>query len=145
MDTFCGHLFHLRLILAQVGFAPNGDQGTIIIAHGNGYYTVYLHMEPPLNVSVGDNVTTGDTLGFAGNTGCAINVHLHFEIRKDNWFFDTELLLLASKAGYRIKEIPVYWEDDPDTRVNIVSTAWEDLKGLLRLRFKGRRTPPSTA
>ncbi len=71
------------------GIAPNGDQGTIIIAHGNGYYTVYLHMEPPLNVSVGDNVTTGDTLGFAGNTGCAINVHLHFEIRKDNWFFDT--------------------------------------------------------
>lgn len=66
-------------------------------------------------------------------------------IADDAWFFDTELLLLASKAGYRIKEIPVYWEDDPDTRVNIVSTAWEDLKGLLRLRFKGRRTPPSTA
>jgi glycosyltransferase involved in cell wall biosynthesis len=61
------------------------------------------------------------------------------------WFFDTELLLLACKAGYRIKEIPVYWEDDPDTRVNIVSTALEDLKGLLRLRFKGRRTPSSTA
>ena len=66
-------------------------------------------------------------------------------IADNAWFFDTELLLLASKAGYRIKEIPVYWEDDPDTRVNIVSTAWEDLKGLLRLRFKGRRTPSSTA
>ena len=71
------------------GISPNGDQGTIIIAHGNDYFTVYLHMAPPLSVSVGDNVETGDTLGFAGNSGCAINTHLHFEIRKGNWFFDT--------------------------------------------------------
>ena len=63
---------------------------------------------------------------------------------KDNaWFLDTELLLLADKAGYSIKEIPVHWEDDPDTRVKIISTAWEDVKGLLRLRFKGRPVPPS--
>tara|TARA_Y100000994_G_scaffold138524_1_gene113560 strand:+ start:742 stop:1896 length:1155 start_codon:yes stop_codon:yes gene_type:complete len=71
------------------GITPNGDQGTIIIAHGNDYFTVYLHMVPPLSVSVGDNVETGDTLGFAGNSGCAISTHLHFEIRKGNWFFDT--------------------------------------------------------
>jgi glycosyltransferase involved in cell wall biosynthesis len=65
-------------------------------------------------------------------------------LAKDNaWFFDTELLLLAGKAGYDIKEIPVHWEDDPDTRVNIISTAWEDVKGLLRLRFKGHPVPPS--
>ncbi|MDA1278508.1 MAG: glycosyltransferase family 2 protein [Chloroflexi bacterium] len=65
-------------------------------------------------------------------------------LARDNaWFFDTELLLLARKARYAIKEIPVHWEDDPDTRVKIVSTAWEDIKGLLRLRFKGRPTPSS--
>jgi glycosyltransferase involved in cell wall biosynthesis len=65
-------------------------------------------------------------------------------LAKDNaWFFDTELLLLAGKAGYGIKEVPVHWEDDPDTRVKIISTAWEDVKGLLRLRFKGRPVPPS--
>jgi len=65
---------------------------------------------------------------------------------KDNaWFLDTELLLLAGKAGYDIKEIPVHWEDDPDTRVKIVSTAWEDVKGLLRLRFKGRPVPTSAS
>ena len=65
---------------------------------------------------------------------------------KDNaWFLDTELLLLAGKAGYGIKEIPVHWKDDPDTRVKIVSTAWEDIKGLLRLRFKGRPVPPSAS
>ena len=71
------------------GIEPNGDQGTIIIAHGNGYFSCYLHMNPPLNVSVGETVETGDTLGFNGNSGCAINAHLHFEIRKENWYFDT--------------------------------------------------------
>ena len=71
------------------GITPNGDQGTIILAHSNDYFTVYLHMTQPLNVSVGNNVEAGDTLGFAGNTGCAINTHLHFEVRKGNWFFDT--------------------------------------------------------
>lgn len=61
---------------------------------------------------------------------------------KDNaWFMDTEMLLLAQAAGYRIKSVPVRWVDDPDTRVKVVSTAWEDVKGLLRLRFKGRARP----
>jgi len=73
----------------------------------------------------------------------AVNV---LPLVKDNaWFLDTELLLLAGKAGYGIKEVPVHWEDDPDTRVKIISTAWEDLKGLLRLRFKGRPVPPSAS
>ena len=55
----------------------------------------------------------------------------------NGWFFDTEMLLVAEKNGYRIKEIPVKWSDDPDSRVRIVSTAYEDVKGLLRLRFGG--------
>lgn len=63
----------------------------------------------------------------------AENVVPHVE--NNGWFFDTELLLLSLRAGYRIKEIPVHWIDDPDTRVRIVATASEDLKGLLRVRF----------
>ena len=55
------------------------------------------------------------------------------------WFFDSELLILAEKNGYRIKEVPVTWTDDPDSRVRILSTAYGDLKGLLRLRFGGIR------
>ncbi len=55
----------------------------------------------------------------------------------NGWFFDSELLILAQKCGYRIRELPVRWEDDPDTRVRILRTAWEDVKGLLRLRFGG--------
>ncbi|EOD67571.1 bifunctional glycosyltransferase family 2/GtrA family protein [Amycolatopsis vancoresmycina] len=49
------------------------------------------------------------------------------------WFFDTELLVLAQRAGLRIHEVPVDWVDDPDSSVNIVRTATEDLKGIVRV------------
>ncbi|WP_019810498.1 glycosyltransferase [Saccharomonospora halophila] len=49
------------------------------------------------------------------------------------WFFDTELLVLAQRADLRIHEVPVDWVDDPDSRVDIVSTAVADLKGIARL------------
>jgi glycosyltransferase involved in cell wall biosynthesis len=57
-------------------------------------------------------------------------------IENNEWFFDTELLILAAKAGYRLKEIPVHWLEDPDTRVNVPKTVWEDVRGLLRLRLR---------
>ncbi|SNQ50120.1 Glycosyl transferase [Frankia canadensis] len=49
------------------------------------------------------------------------------------WFFDTELLVLAERAGMRIHEVPVDWVDDPDSRVDVVATALADLKGVVRL------------
>jgi putative flippase GtrA len=53
--------------------------------------------------------------------------------RDDGWFFDTELLVLAERAGLRIHEVPVDWIDDLDSRVNIVATALADLRGMARL------------
>jgi glycosyltransferase involved in cell wall biosynthesis len=55
----------------------------------------------------------------------------------NHWFFDTELLIIAEKRGFRLKEVPVKWKEDPDTRVKIAQTVMEDLKGLARLRFSG--------
>jgi hypothetical protein len=55
-------------------------------------------------------------------------------IEDNNWFFDTELLILAEKMGYQVKDIPVEWVEDPDTRVKIGSTVSEDLRGLWRMR-----------
>ena len=49
------------------------------------------------------------------------------------WFFDTELLVLAERAGLRIHEVPVDWIDDPDSRVRIIATALADLRGIIRL------------
>jgi putative flippase GtrA len=54
-------------------------------------------------------------------------------VEDTGWFFDTELLVLAERAGLRIHEVPVDWVDDPDSRVDIVATAVADLKGIARL------------
>ena len=54
-------------------------------------------------------------------------------VRDDGWFFDTELLVLAQRRGLRIHEVPVDWIEDPDSRVAIVRTAIEDLRGVARL------------
>jgi glycosyltransferase involved in cell wall biosynthesis len=57
-------------------------------------------------------------------------------IESEEWFFDTELLLLAEKGGYRVKDVPITWTEDQDSRVNVLKTVSEDLQGLLRMRFK---------
>jgi putative flippase GtrA len=49
------------------------------------------------------------------------------------WFFDTELLVLAERAGLRIHEVPVDWIDDTDSRVDIAGTALGDLRGMARV------------
>ncbi|HEY3614436.1 MAG TPA: bifunctional glycosyltransferase family 2/GtrA family protein [Gaiellales bacterium] len=61
------------------------------------------------------------------------------------WFFDTELLVLAERAGLRIHEVPVDWVDDPDSRVDIVSTALADLRGVARLAREMRATRSALA
>lgn len=60
-------------------------------------------------------------------------------VQNQRWFFDSEILILAHQRGYRIKEIPVTWREDPGTTVKIAHTAAEDIRGLLRLRFRPRR------
>jgi len=59
-------------------------------------------------------------------------------VKDEAWFFDTELLILAQRAGLRVHEVPVDWTDDPDSRVAIMRTAIEDLRGVVRLRFGAR-------
>ena len=54
-------------------------------------------------------------------------------VEDTGWFFDTELLVLAERAGLRIHEVPVDWIDDPDSRVDIAATALADLRGIARV------------
>jgi glycosyltransferase involved in cell wall biosynthesis len=67
-------------------------------------------------------------------------------IEDEAWFFDTELLYLAQRRKLSVHEVPVCWTDDPDSRVDILATAYEDLRGVKRLRkaerARAKRNPP---
>jgi glycosyltransferase involved in cell wall biosynthesis len=70
------------------------------------------------------------------------------QIEDQSWFFDTEMLVLAEKQGFAIKDIPVMWVEDDDSRVKIFHTGWEDIKGVFRLRrqlWSGRLAPAPMA
>jgi hypothetical protein len=58
------------------------------------------------------------------------------------WFFDTELLLAAQRGRLRIHEVPVDWVEDTDSRVDVVRTALDDLRGMARV---ARQQLPSLA
>ena len=68
-------------------------------------------------------------------------------VEDNGWFFDTELLVWAERRGCRILDLPVRWVENPDSRVKILRTSWQDVRGLLRLRCdlvrdRGRRSQP---
>ena len=67
-------------------------------------------------------------------------------VEDPEWFFDTELLVLAERSGMRIHEVPVDWVDDPRSTVDIVDTARKDLQGIWRLArgLSSGRIPLST-
>jgi glycosyltransferase involved in cell wall biosynthesis len=57
-------------------------------------------------------------------------------VRDESWFFDTELLILAQRRGLRIHEVPVDWVEGPESSVDILATAVDDLRGVLRLMLQ---------
>jgi putative flippase GtrA len=71
--------------------------------------------------------------GFKAARTSVLRDGLLASVQDDGWFFDTELLVLAQRRGLRIHEVPVDWVDDPDSRVRIARTAWDDLRGIARL------------
>ena len=57
-------------------------------------------------------------------------------VTNTRWFFDTEIIIIARSLNLSIYQLPVKWTDDPNTSVNIISTAIEDIIGLIKLRIK---------
>ena len=63
------------------------------------------------------------------------------EVKDNAWFFDTELLYRAWKKGFRIKEVPITWTEDKDSKVKITKTVIDYLVSTMRLRseFSSKR------
>jgi dolichyl-phosphate beta-glucosyltransferase len=61
----------------------------------------------------------------------------------DGYMFDVEILYLAERSGYRIKEVGVRWRDDADSRFELVAGTLRDAKEILRIRLT--RYPESSA
>jgi glycosyltransferase involved in cell wall biosynthesis len=67
--------------------------------------------------------------------------HLFSKLTVDRWGYDSELLFLAGRRGYRIVEVPVTWTNDLETRVRLGADVVQSLADLARIRlnaFLGR-------
>src|SRR5260370_72224 len=89
------------------------------------------HTSTPPNAVLGARFPAAPC-GVHGNAGGPARTP-HALTQDTGGFFDTELLVLAERAGLSIHEIPVDWIDDVDSRVDILATALADLRGMARL------------
>jgi len=58
------------------------------------------------------------------------------KVKDNEFFFDSELMIKAQREGYKIKEIPIRWIEDQDSRVNIPNTVKNYIFSMLRLRWE---------
>jgi len=56
------------------------------------------------------------------------------QIKNNEWFFDTELLVKGERMGYKLVEIPIKWKEDKGSTVNIVNTVKSYIENIFRLR-----------
>ncbi len=69
-------------VVTYAGCLTYGYGCHVIINHGNGYITLYAHLQK-IYVNVGQSVARGGSLGQMGSTGRSTGTHLHFEIAKN--------------------------------------------------------------
>jgi murein DD-endopeptidase MepM/ murein hydrolase activator NlpD len=76
------------------GNDPSGYGNMLEIDHGNGYSTVYAHLNT-IEVVICQSVNAGQRIGSAGDTGNADGVHLHFAVIQDGVYIDPWSVLPA--------------------------------------------------
>ena len=70
-------------VVIEAGANRSGYGRMVVVDHGGGLHTYYAHLRSIL-VTVGQQVETGDILGYMGKTGDSTGYHLHFEVRQDD-------------------------------------------------------------
>ena len=58
------------------------------------------------------------------------------QVEATHWFWDTEIMVRASRRGYKIKEIPVEWKTGEGTKVNLLKDSWNMFKQIMKLWWK---------
>ena len=53
----------------------------------------------------------------------------------NRWAYDAEILFLADKFGYKIKQMPITWKNRNETRVRLKRVVFESLRDLLKIRL----------
>jgi len=63
-----------------ISSAPTGYGTRVLLEHPDGMHTLYAHLQPRLDLVIGQTVSQGAVVGYSGNTGFSTGPHLHFEI-----------------------------------------------------------------
>lgn len=71
-------------VIVYSGWNDRGYGNLIVIDHGNGWQSVYAHLDTFL-AFCGQSVDQGDQIGTLGTTGNSTGPHLHFELRHENY------------------------------------------------------------
>jgi glycosyltransferase involved in cell wall biosynthesis len=57
----------------------------------------------------------------------------------NGWSFDVEILYIAQRKGYRIREVPIHWYFSADTKISILRDSWHMFLDLLVIRRNASR------
>jgi glycosyltransferase involved in cell wall biosynthesis len=122
------------------------DSGFDVVIGSRAMAESRIEIRPPLHRRLGSRLFglgLRALLGLRGvrDTQCGFKVFrgdvardLFARQRIDGYMFDVEVLHLAERSGYRIKEVGVRWRDDGDSRLDLVAGNWRNLLDLLRIR-----------
>ena len=61
--------------------------------------------------------------------------------RIDGYMFDVEILVLAKRFGYTVREVPICWRDDGDSRLELIRGNLRNVRDILRIRWFASRLP----
>lgn len=122
------------------GSTGNNSYGNFVkIDHGNGYYTLYAHMQKGLLVKNGDYVKKGQRIGYMSDSGNAYGGHLHFEVRNKDDVKINPIIYLDSDLPKNIIGTLKYKLGDI-VKINKVYVSSESVNPLNPLITEGKIT-----